>query len=130
MISNPIKIFVTGNDKKDFTYEGGSTLYHFCPRDNDLAKHMECNLVFLADSEAHALDVLGRMFQFVIDCYVEYAKNSEGSYDKHNFVGRANKGVVKWLEWLTALEAGKVKVTLAPTNQFYSVGWADNDTVH
>lgn len=130
MISNPIKVFVTGNDKKEFLYEGGSTLYHFSPNDNNLSSNMECNVVFYANDELHALNVLKRMFEFVANCNLEYIERTKGSYDKHDFQGRSGKAVNKWLSWLQALEAGQVKVELAPTNQFYIVGWADNDTVY
>lgn len=113
MISNPCTWFINGNETESFTYEGGTKLYHFSPYDNGLSSTMECNIIFLANDEKHALDVLKRMLEFRI---ARLTKESGGN------PGDAN-------EYLKALKDGRVKIYEAPSNQFYKVGWAENDTI-
>jgi len=115
MISNPCNWFINGDETESFTYEGGTKLYHFSPYDNGLSSSMECNIIFLANDEKHALDVLKRMLKFRLAIDEKY-KSSCGN------PGDAN-------EYLKAIEAGLAKVSLAPVNQFYRVGWAENDTI-
>lgn len=123
MISNPCSWFINGSTGESFVYEGGTTLFHFCPNDNGLEKHMVANLIFFANDEKHALNVLERMFKFRIECakkYSEYAIKNQ----TYNLYSNAIK---MYKEWLAALENGKVKVTKAPLNQFYKVGWSSGD---
>ena len=131
MISNPIKHFVTGSTEKTFTYEGGSKLFHFSPYDNNLSKYLGCNVIFFADSEEHGLDVLKRMFQFSIDCKAQYMQYQSGNKNAHweEFSERAENAMAEFKSYLDAINEGKVKLSIAPVNQFYKVGWASNDTL-
>lgn len=127
-ISNPSRTFKNGSETVDFTYEGGSTLYHFSPHDNGLSKSMEFNTMFLANSEEHALEVLGRLFDFLIKTqsdYIRYAKGKQ--YTHEEVVENADYRLRNVLGYQKALKKGKIKVSLAPTNQFFKVSWAAND---
>lgn len=123
MISNPVCPFINGFDTVPFVYEGGTTLYHFSPYDNNLSKHMHCNVIFLANSEAHAINVLKRMFEHIIECGEKYLQYKEDIYDI------TPRRIDRYRTFLRAANEGKIKLTIAPTNQFYKVGWAENDTV-
>lgn len=132
MISNPCKWWITSNKEKDFTYEGGSTLYHFSPCDNELSEYMDTNVIFLANDESHALDVLIRMFKFRIQQGTKYILASENKASHHTHEElreRAERSMSKTFKYLQAAENGKIKITKAPANQFYKVGWADNDQI-
>lgn len=98
-----------------FSYEGGTTLYHFCPTACGIFHgHVSVNLVFFANCLQHAEDVLARMLEFRIEC------------------GRGlNKSDQHGMEWAKLILSHRDKwlITEAPTNQFFSVGWADNDTI-
>lgn len=120
MISNPIKFFVTGSEQKSFEYEGGKILFHFSPYDNGLSNTFEDNVVFFANDEKHAINVFKRMLKFGIQCSRERGPGSSGysSYRKKRFEA-----------YIDALNSGKIKLTKAPMNQFYIVGWASNDTL-
>lgn len=127
-ISNPSRSFINGSETVDFTYEGGSTLYHFSPRDNGLSNSMEFNTMFLANSEEHALEVLGRLFDFLIKTgsdYMRYAKGNQ--YTDEEIIENADYRLRKVLEYQKVLKEGKIKVSLVPINQFFKVSWADND---
>lgn len=132
MISNPATFFTSGGTQKSFTYEGGSTLYHFSPNDNNLSTSMENNVIFFANDESHGLEVLLNMLQFAIDCKAEYIAKKSGSEDIHSeeFLERAKEEMKRFQMYIEAINQGKVKLTLAPTNQFYMVAWACNDTLH
>ena len=135
MISNYCSFFINGGERVSFTYEGGSTLFHFCPHDNQLESHLVCNVIFFANDEQHALVVLKRMFEFRIKAFETYSQNNKEYIEKygygfmqdHESSHNANVEMIK--EWLKALMEGKIKVTKAPMNQFYKVGWASNDTL-
>ncbi len=131
MISNPVDIFINGYVSRPFVYEGGDKLYHFCPQDNGLSRNMECNVIFFANNDAHAVDVLRRMFNFVIGCNNEYigSKRTRTGFRDVEYLDERDKQNAKLELWLAALNDGKIKLELAPTNQFYQVGWADNDTI-
>lgn len=132
-ISNPASVFVTGSDRENFEYEGGSTLYHFSPRDNELSKYLDMNIVFFADSEEHGLNVLRRMLVFHIDCAQKYHEHEEKRRQKYG--GRAHDNyfyaqmIDTATEYIFAIDNGNVSLELAPTNQVYKVGWASNDTL-
>lgn len=123
MISNPASFFINGYEEKEFIYEGGTTLYHFSPIANKLSEHMDCNIIFFANDEKHALDVLQRMFKFALECISQYEQNKDAT-------DRSVHRKDKFQKFLKASEANKIKVSLAPTNQFFKVGWADNDTLY
>jgi len=116
MISNPCTWFINGGETESFTYEGGTKLYHFSPYDNGLSSIMECNIIFLANDEKHALDVLKRMLKFRLTINEKYKSSNSRNSECAN-------------EYLKAIEGGRAKVSLAPVNQFYQVGWAENDTI-
>ena len=129
MISNPVKLFATGGgsqDQKEFTYEGGTKLFHFSPHDNGLTNSMENNLVFFANDLDHAKDVLKRMVQFCVDCENEYDAYSKKNNSYNHHIGTKER----FEGYLKHIEEGKMVLTEAPTNQFYIVGWASNTTVH
>lgn len=131
MISNPISLFVDGNTRRRFVHEGGPNLWHFSPKANGLSSIMDCNIVFFAGDRLHALDVLKQMFEFVIECSEVYAKQRRNSrqYSAESLRANAIKKIAKYQSWLEALEQGKIMIVIAPTDQFYKVGWADNDTI-
>ena len=131
MISNPCTFFVSGNAQEKFTYEGGTTLFHFSPNDNGISKYMENNLIFFANNEEHALEVLKQMFQFAISCKAKHLKclSSEKSVHWEEFYERAKEEEQKFSSYIKLIEEGKIRLTKAPTNQFFIVGWASNDTI-
>lgn len=118
-LSNPCTWAAGGRDRdsyKSFTYEGGTTLYHFCPTSCGIfERHIPVNVVFFANDLKHAEDVLVRMLEYRIECV-----KKQGPY-----------GGVDSAYWAKDILAGRAKwiITPAPTNQFFSVGWADNDTI-
>lgn len=126
-ISNPSRSFINGSETVDFTYEGGTTLYHFSPRDNGLSNSMEFNTMFLANSEEHALEVLGRLFDFLIKSNYEYLKYSYNKHTDEEVSEHITYRLRNVLGYQKALKEGKIKVSLVPTNQFFKVSWADND---
>lgn len=119
MISNPTKLYDDG-----FTYEGGSVLYHFCPYDQGLSKFLDCNVVFFADNDEHAKDVLVRMFEYVESSIMK--RIDETKDDVSAYIREIPEDLKRYLE---AVRSGRAKPQLAPTNQFYKVGWAANDTL-
>lgn len=129
MISNPCSWFINGNQEKKFTYEGGKTLFHFSPYDNNLSKYMGCNVVFFANDSAHALDVLKRMFKFRIQCAEEYVTSNISHVHKEEFITKVKRVAGETQEYLEAIESGKATVTEAPMTQFFTVGWACNSTI-
>jgi hypothetical protein len=91
---------------------------------------MECNIVFFADNENHAMAVLKRMFKFYIECCTEYKKElitNDDHIHKEEFLSRNKIKLSQFKNYLDNI--GKIKLSLAPRNQFYVVGWADNDTI-
>ncbi len=119
MISNPCKFAINGNETKEFTYEGGNTLYHFSPCDSGLSKtnimiFMVMKVVFFADSVKHAENILKRMLEFKLE-YIECHE----IYKKSEWTSRKDEQVAKIKNLLTNQE--KWICTEAPTNQFYLV---------
>lgn len=121
MISNPCKWPAKGKMKKDthgytqFTYKPGKHLYHFDASDSEgtgshipgWERYMGLNLVFFADDQQHAALIFEDMLRHRVKCgETNNYGNAQVILDNKN----------KW------------KFTLAPTNQFYKVQWADNDT--
>lgn len=120
MISNPVTVH-TWNKIEKFTYEGGSQLFHFSPYDNKLSRALECNVIFFAHDKVHAKDVLKRMFEFVI-------KGLENKSTTHREVLAMHER--RYNQFKSYLEnIDDIKLSMAPTDQFYEVGWAGNDTV-
>lgn len=129
MITNPVRQFVTGNTERVFEYEGGTTLYHFSPYENGLSSIMNCNVVFFADNETHALDVLARMLQFMAEHCDQFAQYADSDPYRHDTGEQYRKKAERYAVWREAVLAGGVQLALAPTNQFYKVGWAASDTI-
>lgn len=136
MISNPCAWFSGGGSSDDqvrFTYEGGAYLYHFSPHDNGWSGTMENNLLFLADDEEHARDVFKRMCRFSMGALRRQSNYYSGSNltkmpHTEEFHIRIRSTYSKFEFYLA--HADEAKFVRAPTNQFYLVGWADNDTLH
>jgi hypothetical protein len=122
MISNPFKWPPKKGPKHEeryrkFTYKPGKHLYHFDASSSEetgsgipgWGHYMGFNVVFFANDENHAADILEDALRFRLSC----DKNENTFGDAQVILDNKHK-------W---------KFTLAPTNQFYSVGWADNDTI-
>lgn len=127
MISNPCKWFANGgsfSNQRSFEYEGGNILYHFSP-DRELDKVFDhwipINLIFFANSKEHAIEVIERMLNFRIECNTQYQK----LYGRDYIRGELTLS----LPSLLLSKKDKWVITEAPTNQFYNVSWADNDTI-
>lgn len=139
MVSNPCTWFATGggfDDLKSFTYEGGSTLFHFSTKmlESELFKNwIPVNVVFFANDEKHAVEVLIRMFEFLLDCKAQYLSyiDGKGKNTAHAdyYKERAEKESSTVMVILGELRSGAVLPEKAPTNQFYKVGFASNDTM-
>lgn len=130
MISNPASFFVTGSNKEEFTYKGGNKLYHFSPYDNNLSTTLENNIVLFANDEQHALSILIDLFQFAIVSAANYIAQSKEQEYYHSFISSAEEKQKRFSKYIDAIKTDKVKLTEAPTNQVYIVGWAANDSIH
>lgn len=137
MISNPAKFFAGGgsfSDMKEFIYDPGPNpiLWHFSPKDNGLSQVRDNNMVFFASTKNLAFKILGELFDFALSC----AKKQHNYYHKGQPVhwedgeGRMAGMIQKFTAYKKALDAGNIKLERAPVDQFYIVGWADNDTLH
>ena len=84
--------------------------YNFQPADCGLSSSREANLLFFAMTETHALKRLKLMFEWYLE----------------NNLSRENrrKQVQHWLD-----NFDKIHVVEVPLNQFFLVGWAENDTL-
>lgn len=129
MISNPCCWYINGNETRQFTYEGGDKLYHFSSVDSGINSHYTVNVVFFAISEEHALFVLIRMLKFALDIRTRYGERKYLEHTHEELLSRNDQRIKAIQEVLEYLNAGKGKITLAPTNQFFKVGWAYNDTI-
>jgi hypothetical protein len=105
------------NGFTEYTYTPGKHLYHFDASDTEIIgsnipgweNYMGFNVVLFADDEKHAATILESMLNFRLKC----------KEDTSTF-GDAQVLLDHKHQW---------KFTLAPTNQFYCVGWAYNDTI-
>jgi hypothetical protein len=126
---NPCTWFGNGGswgDQEPFTYEGGTTLFYFAPSvevDKKVFSHwVPISLLFLANDEEHAKNVIERMLKFRQEVNARHEKYL-GHKDFTRMTGDHDlptillKNKEKWI------------VTKAPSNQFYKIGWADNDTI-
>jgi len=127
MISNPCNWFITGNETNEFTYEGGNTLYHFSARDNNFSSYHDVNVVFFANNEIHALDVLRRMFKFAFEKHMAYKLHEINGHPE--LYSRNEVRLKEISKYLNDMNSDDIKITLAPKNQLYKVGWAYNDTI-
>lgn len=113
-INNPVKNWLDGSNEEYFTYEGGDTLYHFSPSDCGITPGIAvCNVIFFADHPQHAERVLKRMLEFKV------SQTYESDYQTRD-KALAQRILDNW---------DKVKITEAPTNQFFKVSWAGNDNI-
>lgn len=133
-LSNPFRYWVTSSNTYEFTYEGGTTLYHFCSQSLNIPEEshiMRVNVVFFANDPVHAIEVLIAAFEFKIKCAAQYMQYQEKSKGQHweDFIRRAEHANAIAFKYITLLKEGKGFVTKAPNNQFYKVGWAENDTL-
>jgi len=127
MISNPCRWFKNGSETVEFTYEGGEYLYHFSSKGSEISHYYDVNIVFFADSEDHAISIIKRMFELALKTHIEYDKQ-DNRY--HEELTTRNTCTIKEIErYLEDLSLGKIKVSLAPKNQVFKVGWAYNDTI-
>lgn len=123
MISNPTRQHVTGSESEVYTYTPGKIMYHFCPRDCGLSTALDYNLVLFADSEAHASEILAGMLEHKLACIEKYRLSDlELGLERHEHASVSARPKIL-LE-----NKDKWTFSLAPTNQMYKVGWADNDT--
>jgi len=120
MISNPATFFIDGNKELAFEYEGGNVLYHFSTRDSGLSINIDINVIFFANDKDHAKEVLGRMLSFKLGCLTTYRKQDpeKNKVETDTRIDRVTEYLERMAEW---------KITLAPRNQMYIVGWAAND---
>ena len=126
MISNPINPFINGSESIPFTYEGGTKLFHFCPRKNGSTNYSE-NVIFFANDLEHAQDVFKRMIEHLFECSKSY-KTFKNTPDEYlNSVRGDELNNCKLL--LEKIKNQELILEEAPVNQFYKVGWAGNDTV-
>jgi len=100
-------------NKKGFTYEGGTILFHFCPsnciKHKDFENYIPLNVLFFANNEEHAKDIIERMLRFRL------TQSTDSSRPKAAQLILDHKD-----EWV---------VNSVPNNQFYKVGWTCNDTI-
>ncbi len=129
MICNPACVFVSGNEQALFTYEGGTTLYNWCPKDYDLSDCFEFNILFTANDDVHAIQVIRRLLEWYITTLRQY----KASRDPYNYDSKASKfekdrkaDTITY--WLQALNLGKAAPVVVENNQVFRVGWASNDT--
>lgn len=129
MISNPCKWFANGgsfDDQVQFLHEGGKTLYHFSPDEEihpSLDHWIPVNVVFFANSKEHAVEIIERMLKLRMWAQKEYEKYKGYAADYETHSVKIN------LPQLLLDNKDKWVITEAPTNQFYQVGWACNDTL-
>lgn len=137
MISNPCTWFAGGvsfENQKSFTYQtspGSIYLWHFSPYDNQLSNTMENNIVWFASDEKEALKILREIFEFRLQCAYAQSKYYQKENARHSeeFDYRTKGAIEYYLGYLKALDNDAIKISKAPTNQFYTVGWASNDVL-
>ena len=100
------------DENRYFEYEGGSILFHFDPTECGLTepRFHPTNVVFFANDEAHALDILKRFLEWFV---------SKGIGEDH--CGYRPSLIKHYLE-----NFDKVKVEAVPNNIFMNVDWAGN----
>ena len=103
-------------------------VFYFSSKDNGLSDHRHCEVIFFAHCIEDAKDILKRMFQHQIDCSNQYLSVANPTNRHYDFYKDQNENnVSKWQRYLDALD--DIELIEVPTNQFYKVGWADNDTI-
>lgn len=141
MICNPCKWYSGGGSSDnvvEFTYgpddkpECGKYLWHFSPNLNNLSTSMENNIVWFADDVHSAMKILREMFEFRLECarkQSDYYRRKSANPHAEEFYDNQKYVIDMFEGYLKAIDKKKLIITLAPTNQFFKVGWASNDTV-
>jgi hypothetical protein len=124
-IVNPARFFVNGHDEVEFTYEGGRNLYFFSPCDNGLTDSTERELIFFADSEGHALDVLRRLFKFALRANARFERYIKRTDGRDGTASLREASIRDFTSYLRALKAGQIKVSRAPRTQVYAYDNSD-----
>ena len=130
-VSNAAKWFVSGSEEKEFTYEGGNEVYNFCPNDYGLESSMCNNIIFFANDDAHAVDILKRLFKFAIECRKKYllSRASVKENDTSVYLKKLNDNSIKKLNrYLKCVKSRDFKPSKVEKNFISKVGWANNDT--
>lgn len=86
---------------------------------------MLANIVFFANSEEHAIDVLTKMFEATLNIL----KNKKIEYDKTDSANRekyVHYRAIRTLDYFLKCK-DKIKVSEVKNNIFMKVAWADND---
>jgi len=116
MLSNPCSWFKGGGSSKNeqhyIIHDRGDKLFHFCPYNCGLTDSYNVNIIFFAYDKKHAASIIEKMLQFRLTC-------------NDNLSGEDGKKLAQFL----LDNKDKWKITPAPMNQFYSVGWAANDSI-
>lgn len=122
-IANPVNEFIDGNNQRAYTFKAGAKAYHFSPNASGLSQVMDCNILFFADDEDHAREILKGMFEHIIDCLEKLEASERG---KNSYRGESGtKGVAA--KYLAGID--QWVITEASLDQIFKVSWADNDRV-
>lgn len=129
MISNPARIII-GNTEHEYRFsDPGSIAYHFSPNDNGLSPTMEWNIILFADDETHALQMLSKLFEWMDTIYCKKAEDYAKAEAYRRYPGNLASEWKRLKKLKQALSDGQIRMTLAPTDQVYKVGWASNDVL-
>lgn len=132
MISNPIQGTIYDKDGcpqyVKFTYSKAfaKKAFNFQPADCGLSSSREANLLFFALNEKHALKRLKKMLEWYLE---NNPDDPRLEFKPHELVtqGRTRLKRKYAKHWLDNWD--KVKVVEVSLDQFFKVGWADNDTM-
>ena len=118
-MDNCARFFINGSADREFTYEGGRCLFFFSPCDNGLTTSTEREIIFFANSETHALEVLRRLFKFALRCHATYERYARKQGGHEGTQSLRDSAVADFKAYLKALNAGQIKVARAPRTQVY-----------
>lgn len=137
-VANPASYYVTGNDKKQFTFTPGNKLFQVQVYGS--RGWIPVNVMLMADDDAHVRKILKDLVDFRIACGVEYqAHNAE--YRKkfpghdHEIDHTRNVMLTNHIgQWLMGNSDGlpegfSVTITEINPNQLFKVSWASNDYI-
>lgn len=131
MISNPVQGTIYNEDgsheyvQHKYQKVFSKKAFNFQPKDCGLSDTREANLLFFALNQTHALGRLKRMLEWYLANNQNDPRGVSGSNEHTEYWKQQRQSKVKhWLEnW------DKVKVVEVPLDQFFIIGWADNDTI-
>lgn len=132
MISNPCTWFIDGNTTKGFRYieDPEAILFHWSPHDHGLERSMGCNVVFFARDVEQAKTILVDMFTMSIETHRAYDEHADPSRaHAERFISKNAVHFDAATRYRDAVLTGAADPVPAPRDQFFSVGWASNDTV-